>query len=63
MYLRRNGNYLNIFLVAHTFWQKDMISKKISINDGLYKVGVGKFDDNLTITTDNDINQIIDVSY
>ncbi|XP_060870027.1 uncharacterized protein LOC132944607 isoform X1 [Metopolophium dirhodum] len=49
-----------VISVAHTFWQKNMISKKISINDGLYKIGVGKFGYNLTIT-DNGINQIIDV--
>jgi len=39
-----------------------MLSKKISINDGLYKIAVGKYDRNFTVI-DNDFTQIIDVRY
>jgi len=51
-----------IFLVAHCFWKKGMLSNNISINDGLYKIAVGKYDRNFTII-DSDLTQIINVRY
>jgi len=36
-------NEVKKFLAAHCFWKKAMLSKKISINDGLYKIAVGKY--------------------
>ncbi|XP_029342388.1 uncharacterized protein LOC115033024 isoform X1 [Acyrthosiphon pisum] len=45
---------------AHCFWQKGMLSRKISINDGLYKIAVGKYARNFTVI-DNDFTQIINV--
>ena len=51
-----------IFLAAHCFGQYDtMRSKKISINDGIIKVSVGKYDRNFTVI-DNNFTQIINVS-
>ncbi|CAI6344828.1 unnamed protein product [Macrosiphum euphorbiae] len=47
--------------VAHCFWQEGMLSKKISINDGLYKISVGKYERNFTVIG-NDFTQIINVS-
>ncbi|XP_022162710.1 uncharacterized protein LOC111028389 isoform X2 [Myzus persicae] len=49
-----------IISAAHCFWQKGMSSKTISINDGQYKVAVGKYDRNISII-DNDFTQIINV--
>ncbi|XP_016661869.1 uncharacterized protein LOC100160377 isoform X2 [Acyrthosiphon pisum] len=45
---------------AHCFWQKGMLSRKISINDGLYKIAVGKYARNFTVI-DNDFTQMINV--
>jgi len=39
-----------------------MLSKQISINDSLYNIAVGKYDRNFNVI-DNDVTQIIDVSY
>jgi len=39
-----------------------MSSLKISINDGLYKIAVAKYDRNFTVI-DNDYTQIINVCY
>jgi len=49
------------FLAAHCFWQKG-ISNRISVNDGLYKIAVGKYARDLTVI-DNDFTQILNVSY
>ncbi|XP_029344850.1 modular serine protease-like [Acyrthosiphon pisum] len=49
-----------VVTAAHCFWQKGMLSKIISINDGLFKIAVGKYDRNFT-TIDNDFTQIINV--
>jgi len=38
-----------LFLVATSFWQKVMLSKQISINDGLFKITLEKYDKNLTL--------------
>jgi len=38
-----------------------MLSNIISVNDGLYKIAVGKYDRNLT-NIDNDFTQIVNVS-
>ncbi|KAF0762508.1 Uncharacterized protein FWK35_00006322 [Aphis craccivora] len=45
---------------AHCFWQEDMISNIISINDDLYKIAVGKYNRDLTVI-DNDFTQIMNV--
>ncbi|CAI6346657.1 unnamed protein product [Macrosiphum euphorbiae] len=45
---------------AHCFWQKGMLSNRISINDGLYKIAVGKYARDFSII-DNDFTQIINV--
>ena len=39
-----------------------MISNRISINDGLYRIAVGKYDRDFTVI-DNDFTQIMNVSY
>ncbi|CAH1707794.1 unnamed protein product [Aphis gossypii] len=49
-----------IVSAAHCFWQKDMLSKRISVLDGLYKIGVGKYNRDLTVI-DNEFTQIMDV--
>ncbi|XP_029345055.1 uncharacterized protein LOC100167148 isoform X2 [Acyrthosiphon pisum] len=49
-----------IISAAHCFWKKGMLSKNISITDGLYKIGVGKYNRNFTII-DNEFAQIINV--
>ncbi|CAI6368896.1 unnamed protein product [Macrosiphum euphorbiae] len=49
-----------VITAAHCFWQKGMLSNNISINDGLYKTAVGKYDRNFTII-DNDFTQIMNV--
>ncbi|XP_029345047.1 uncharacterized protein LOC100574854 isoform X3 [Acyrthosiphon pisum] len=49
-----------VISAAHCFWKKAMLSKKISITDGLYKIAVGKYDRNFTII-DNEFTQIINV--
>ncbi|CAI6344248.1 unnamed protein product [Macrosiphum euphorbiae] len=45
---------------AHCFWQKGMLSNRIPINDGLYKIAVGKYARDFSII-DNDFTQIINV--
>ncbi|XP_060836526.1 modular serine protease-like isoform X1 [Rhopalosiphum padi] len=45
---------------AHCFWQKDMLSKRLSINDGQFKIAVGKYDRDYTVI-DNEFTQIMDV--
>ncbi|CAI6367530.1 unnamed protein product [Macrosiphum euphorbiae] len=45
---------------AHCFWQKGMLSKRISITDGLYKIAVGKYSRDFSVI-DNDFTQIINV--
>ncbi|XP_060881631.1 uncharacterized protein LOC132953091 isoform X2 [Metopolophium dirhodum] len=49
-----------VITAAHCFWQKGMLSNNISINNGLYKIAVGKYDRNFTII-DNDFTQIMNV--
>ncbi|XP_060881629.1 uncharacterized protein LOC132953090 [Metopolophium dirhodum] len=49
-----------VVTAAHCFWQKGMLSKILSINDGLFKIAVGKYDRNFT-TIDNDFTQMINV--
>ncbi|XP_060870478.1 modular serine protease-like isoform X1 [Metopolophium dirhodum] len=44
---------------AHCFWQEKLTSR-ILLNDGTYKVGVGKYNSDITIK-DNEFTQIIDV--
>ena len=39
-----------------------MIFNRISVNDGLYKIAIGKYDRDITVI-DNDFTKIIDVSY
>jgi len=50
------------FLAAHCFWQKGMISNRITVNDGLYRIAVGKYARDFTVI-DNDFTQILNVSY
>ncbi|CAI6344827.1 unnamed protein product [Macrosiphum euphorbiae] len=45
---------------AHCFWKKGMSSNRISINDGLYNISVGKYDRNFPVI-DNDFTQILNV--
>ncbi|XP_060836504.1 uncharacterized protein LOC132919163 isoform X2 [Rhopalosiphum padi] len=45
---------------AHCFWQKGMISNRISVNNGLYRIAVGKYYRNFTVI-DNDFTQMMDV--
>ncbi|XP_026815136.1 uncharacterized protein LOC113555042 isoform X2 [Rhopalosiphum maidis] len=45
---------------AHCFWQNDLLSRRISINDGSYKVAVGKYTKDYTVI-DNEFTQIMDV--
>eukprot|EP00102_Acyrthosiphon_pisum_P021358 XP_016658568.1 PREDICTED: complement C1s-A subcomponent isoform X2 [Acyrthosiphon pisum] len=45
---------------AHCFWQKGMISNRISVNDGLYTIAVGKYARDFTVI-DNDFTKIINV--
>eukprot|EP00102_Acyrthosiphon_pisum_P006978 XP_003241091.2 PREDICTED: uncharacterized protein LOC100572031 isoform X6 [Acyrthosiphon pisum] len=49
-----------VISAAHCFWKKALLSKKISVTDGLYKIAVGKYDRNFTII-DNEFTQIINV--
>eukprot|EP00102_Acyrthosiphon_pisum_P024308 XP_016661518.1 PREDICTED: uncharacterized protein LOC100574425 isoform X2 [Acyrthosiphon pisum] len=46
-----------IISAAHCFWQNAMLSKNISVTDGLYKIAVGKYDRNFTII-DSEFTQI-----
>jgi len=39
-----------------------MISNRISVNNGLYRIAVGKYYRNFTVI-DNDFTQIMDVSF
>jgi len=50
-----------MFLAANCYWQESMLSNQISINDGQYKVAVGKDDRNFTVI-DNGLTQIIEVN-
>ncbi|XP_001942568.2 modular serine protease-like [Acyrthosiphon pisum] len=45
---------------AHCFWEQGMISNTISVNDGLYKIAVGKYARDYTVV-DNKFTNIIDV--
>ncbi|XP_060836525.1 modular serine protease-like isoform X2 [Rhopalosiphum padi] len=45
---------------SHCFWQNGMLSNRISINNGLYRIAVGKYYRNYTVI-DNDFTQIMDV--
>jgi len=54
----KNPNQFN--LAAHCFWQ-ERLTNRILLNDGTYKVGVGKYNSDITIK-DNEFTQIIDVS-
>ncbi|XP_060870192.1 transmembrane protease serine 11B-like isoform X2 [Metopolophium dirhodum] len=45
---------------AHCFWKNSMTSNKLLIDDGLYKIAVGKYDRNIKII-DNNFTQIINV--
>ncbi|XP_016661871.1 limulus clotting factor C isoform X2 [Acyrthosiphon pisum] len=49
-----------VISAAHCFWKNGMLSNNISINDGQYKIAVGKYDRNFEII-DNDFTQIINV--
>jgi len=49
-----------LFLAAHCFWQENLTSR-ILLNDGMYKVGVGKYKSDITVK-DNEFTQIVDVS-
>lgn len=50
-----------IFLAAHCFWNKDLTSKVILNSNSLYKVGIGKYNRDISVK-DNDFTQIMDVS-
>jgi len=50
----------DLFLAAHCFWHEKLTSR-ILLNDGTYKVGVGKYKSDITIK-DNAFTQIVDVS-
>jgi len=50
----------HLILAAHCFWQEKLTSR-ILLNDGTYKVGVGKYKSDITIK-DNEFTQIVDVS-
>ena len=50
----------NLFLAAHCFWQERLTSR-IILNDGMYKIAVGKYKSDITIK-DNEFTQVIDVS-
>eukprot|EP00102_Acyrthosiphon_pisum_P015054 XP_008185439.2 PREDICTED: limulus clotting factor C-like isoform X2 [Acyrthosiphon pisum] len=49
-----------VISAAHCFWKKVMLSMKISINDGIYKIAVGKYTRDFSVI-DNDFTQIINV--
>ncbi|CAI6343863.1 unnamed protein product [Macrosiphum euphorbiae] len=49
-----------VISVAKPFWKKGMLTKQISITDGLYKIAVGKCDKNFNVI-DNVLTQIMDV--
>jgi len=48
------------FLAAHCFWQERLIDR-ILINDGTYKIAVGKYKSDIAIK-DNAFTQIVDVT-
>jgi len=52
-----------LFLAAHCFWKNGMSSKNISINDGLYKIAVGKNSRDITIIDNIEYTKIYNVSY
>jgi hypothetical protein len=63
MYLKMSKYLLNIiFIVAHCFWYKGILSKQISIKDNSYKVAIGKYDKNFTVI-ENENTIKMDVSY
>ncbi|KAL4123123.1 hypothetical protein QTP88_015353 [Uroleucon formosanum] len=49
-----------VISAAKPFWKKVMLTKQISIKDGLFKIAVGKYDRNFNVI-DNDLTQIMDV--
>jgi len=49
-------------LAAHCFWKSTLTSNTISVNDGLYKIAVGKYARDFTVI-DNKFTKIMDVSY
>jgi len=49
------------FLAAQCFWKIGMLSNSRIINDGLYKIAVGKYDRNFSVI-DTDFTQIMNVS-
>lgn len=53
-------NTNQFILAAHCFWQ-ERLANRILLNDGTYKVGVGKYNSDITVK-DNEFTQIIDVS-
>jgi len=55
MYLRRNGNLLNNVLGARCFWQDNMLSNIILVDDGRIKIGV--------TVIDGDLTELMDVKY
>jgi len=48
--------------VAHCFWKKGMLFKSLSVNNGLYKIVVGKYVRNFSVI-DHNFTQIVNVSY
>jgi len=50
------------FLAAHCFWERELLSNIISINDDSYKIVVSKYYRNFTIV-DNEFTQIMNVSH
>jgi len=49
-----------IILAAHCFWNKEL-TNRIIINDGTYRIAIGKYKRDITIM-DNEYTQIVDVS-
>ncbi|KAE9526497.1 hypothetical protein AGLY_013145 [Aphis glycines] len=49
-----------IISAAHCFWERQLLSNIISINNASYKVAVSKYDKNFTIV-DNEFTQIMNV--
>lgn len=50
---------INFFLAAHCFWQEGL-TNRILLNDGQYKIAVGKYKRDFSVI-DNEFTQIIDV--
>ncbi|XP_003244613.1 venom prothrombin activator notecarin-D2 [Acyrthosiphon pisum] len=58
------GSIISPILVvsaAHCFWGKGMLSNRISVNDGQYKIAVGKYSRSITII-DNEFTKIMNVT-